>query len=189
MANFTLTAGIDTFTGTAGELNRFFFVPANLQPTDTITGGATGGFVDILSVTAGGTITAGQFAGVTNVEELDSVVIRQFRDADQRTRFGQQPRQLQRPRSRRRQRRRCRAASPTTSITFTDGLGQRYAHGRYRQRRLLFSSGGFDLGDTVYRRQRFRLSSSCPRPVRLLVPHLPTFRTSKQWCLADQAIP
>src|SRR3954451_3734766 len=71
MANFTLTAGIDTFTGTAGQQNTFFFTPANLQPTDTITGGATGGFVDILSVTAGGTITAGQFAGVTNVEELD----------------------------------------------------------------------------------------------------------------------
>ena len=72
MSNFTLTAGIDTFTGTAGDINRFFFVPANLQPTDTITGtGGAGGFVDILIVTAGGTITAGQFAGVTNVEELD----------------------------------------------------------------------------------------------------------------------
>src|SRR6266481_2553526 len=71
MSNFTLTAGTDTFTGTAGQLNTFFFVPVNLQPTDTITGGATGGFIDVLSVTAGGTITAGQFAGVTNVEELD----------------------------------------------------------------------------------------------------------------------
>src|SRR3954453_10681134 len=71
MANFTLTAGLDTFTGTAGESNTFFFNPNDLQPTDTITGGATGGFIDVLSVTIGGTVTSGQFAGVTAVEELD----------------------------------------------------------------------------------------------------------------------
>src|ERR1700712_1664988 len=71
MSNFTLTSGVDTFTGIPGQRNNFFFVPADLQPTDTITGGATGGFVDVLAVTAGGTITASQFAGVTNVEELD----------------------------------------------------------------------------------------------------------------------
>jgi len=52
MSVFTLTSGVDTFTGSAGESNTFFFVPADLQPTDTITGGATGGFVDVLSVTA-----------------------------------------------------------------------------------------------------------------------------------------
>ena len=71
MSNFNLTAGTDTFTGTAGEQNTFFFTPSTLQPTDTVTGGATGGFVDVLSLTAGGTITAGQFAGVTRMEELD----------------------------------------------------------------------------------------------------------------------
>jgi Ca2+-binding RTX toxin-like protein len=71
MSNFTLTAGIDTFSGTAGELNTFFFIPANLQSTDSITGGATGGFIDVLSVTAAGIIAASQFAGATNVEELD----------------------------------------------------------------------------------------------------------------------
>ena len=71
MANFTLTAGVDTFTGTAGQRNNFFFTPSALQATDTITGGATGGFIDVLVVTAGGTLTVGQFAGVTNVEELD----------------------------------------------------------------------------------------------------------------------
>src|SRR3954469_19772298 len=71
MSSFTLTAGTDTFTGTAGQLNTFFFVPANLQSTDAITGGATGGFIDVLSVTAPGIIAASQFAGVTNVEEID----------------------------------------------------------------------------------------------------------------------
>src|SRR4051812_30435526 len=70
MASFTLTAGTDTFLGTAGQQNTFSFTPANLGG-DTITGGATGAFIDVLSVTAGGTITSGQFAGVTNVEELD----------------------------------------------------------------------------------------------------------------------
>ena len=71
MSNFTLTAGVDTFTGTPGQRNNFFFTPSTLQSTDSITGGATGGFIDVLSVTAGGAIAAGQFAGVTNVEELD----------------------------------------------------------------------------------------------------------------------
>src|ERR1700733_703440 len=71
MADFTLTAGVDTFTGTAGQRNNFFFTPSTLQATDTITGGASGGFIDVLVATAGGTLTAGQFAGVTNVEELD----------------------------------------------------------------------------------------------------------------------
>ena len=52
MSNFTLTAGVDTFTGTAGQQNTFLFTPTTLQSTDTITGGATGGFIDVLSVTA-----------------------------------------------------------------------------------------------------------------------------------------
>jgi Ca2+-binding RTX toxin-like protein len=71
MSNFTLTAGVDTFTGTPGQRNTFFFTASTLQSTDSITGGATGGFIDVLSVTAGGAIAASQFAGVTNVEELD----------------------------------------------------------------------------------------------------------------------
>ena len=71
MAIFNLTPGVDTFTGLAGEKNTFRLTPTDLQPADTITGGATGGFIDVLSVTAGGTITAGQFAGVTKIEELD----------------------------------------------------------------------------------------------------------------------
>jgi len=70
MANFTLTTGVDTFTGLAGEDNVFNFIPTTLQATDTITGGATGAFVDTLQLTGGGTVTAGQFAGVTNVERL-----------------------------------------------------------------------------------------------------------------------
>src|SRR3954447_24524074 len=74
MSNFTLTAGIDTFTGPPGQRNTFFFTTSTLQSTDAITGGATGGFIDVLSLTAGGAIGAGQFAGVTNVEELDLAV-------------------------------------------------------------------------------------------------------------------
>ena len=71
MAVFTLTGGIDKFTGVAGENNFFNFTPSTLQATDTITGGAAGGFIDTLQLTAGGTVTAGQFAQVTNVERLD----------------------------------------------------------------------------------------------------------------------
>src|SRR5262249_2426681 len=54
-----------------GEQNTFQFTPSTLQSTDTVTGGATGGFIDILSLTSPGTITAAQFAGVTNVEQLN----------------------------------------------------------------------------------------------------------------------
>src|ERR1700755_1583956 len=71
MANFTLTTGLDTFTGTPGQRNTFFIAPGTLQSTDVLTGGATGGFIDVLASTAGGTYTASQFAGGTRVEELD----------------------------------------------------------------------------------------------------------------------
>ena len=71
MAVFVLTAAVDNFTGLAGEDNTFQFTPTTLQPTDTVTGGATGVFIDILSLTAPGTITAAQLAGVTNVERLE----------------------------------------------------------------------------------------------------------------------
>src|SRR5262245_31788363 len=70
MAVFTLTGGVDNFTGNAGETNTFQFTSTTLQSTDTVTGGATGVFIDILSLTAPGTVTATQFAGVTDVEQL-----------------------------------------------------------------------------------------------------------------------
>ena len=70
MAVFTLTPGTDNFTGLSGEDNTFNFTQLTLQPTDTITGGAAGSFIDILALTSVGTITAAQFAGVTNFEQL-----------------------------------------------------------------------------------------------------------------------
>ena len=68
---FTLTTGINNFTGVANDDNEFLFTSATLQSTDTITGGSTGGFIDLLALTSAGTISAAQFAGVTNVEQLD----------------------------------------------------------------------------------------------------------------------
>ena len=70
MANFTLTGGLDNFTGSPGENNTFFLTPLTLQATDVVTGGATGAFIDILQVTAAGTIIASQFSGVTTIEEM-----------------------------------------------------------------------------------------------------------------------
>src|ERR1043165_7281155 len=71
MSVFTLTSGVDNFTGNPNETNEVFFTSTTLQSTDTITGGATGSFFDILTLTAGGTVAAGQFAGVTNFELLN----------------------------------------------------------------------------------------------------------------------
>src|SRR5262245_10097693 len=68
MAVFVLTGGVDNFTGVGGEDNTFQFTSATLQSTDSVTGGAN---IDILSLTSPGTIIAAQFAGVTNVEQLD----------------------------------------------------------------------------------------------------------------------
>src|SRR5262245_51999883 len=70
MALFTLTAGVDNFNGTAGQDNTFQFTSSTLQSTDTVTGVAAGAFIDILSLTAAGTILGTQFAGVTNIERL-----------------------------------------------------------------------------------------------------------------------
>ncbi|MBR0850306.1 cadherin-like domain-containing protein [Bradyrhizobium diazoefficiens] len=70
MGTFTLTNGIDSFTGNSNQVNTFFFTPSTLQAADTLTGGATGS-LDILNVTATGTILGSQFAGVTGMEELD----------------------------------------------------------------------------------------------------------------------
>lgn len=70
MATFTLTAAADHFTGNSGENNTFNFTPSTLQTSDTITGVAAGSFTDSLQLTAAGTITAVQFSGVTNIDEL-----------------------------------------------------------------------------------------------------------------------
>lgn len=67
---FTLTSATDTFTGTPSDHNVFRFTPATLQSVDTVTGGASNPFIDILEATAGGTVTAGQFAGVAGIEQL-----------------------------------------------------------------------------------------------------------------------
>jgi hypothetical protein len=60
MAIFTLTPGTDNFPGLAGDDNFFDFTSADLQSTDTITGGATGSFIETLRITAAGTIVAGR---------------------------------------------------------------------------------------------------------------------------------
>src|SRR5262245_18565452 len=70
MAFFTLTGGVDHFTGIANELNTFSFTASTLQSSDTITGAGISD-PDILVLTAAGTITATQFAGVTNVDQLN----------------------------------------------------------------------------------------------------------------------
>src|SRR3954453_11731024 len=66
-----LTAGVDNFVGVAGDYNVFQFTPSTLQAADTITGGATGSFFDVLVATALGTITAAQFTQVTNIEQMN----------------------------------------------------------------------------------------------------------------------
>ncbi|MEA2879412.1 MAG: large repetitive protein [Hyphomicrobiales bacterium] len=71
MSVFTLTVGTDNFTGNSGENNTVFLTSTTLQSVDTVTGGATGSFFDILTITAGGTIAAAQFAGVTRFELLN----------------------------------------------------------------------------------------------------------------------
>ena len=70
MAVFVLTPGVDNFVGPAGEDNVFDFTPTTLQATDTVTGNTTAGFRDTLQLTAGGSVTAALFAGVTNADRL-----------------------------------------------------------------------------------------------------------------------
>ena len=65
-----LDGGSGQFNGVAGDYNVFQFTPSTLQGTDTITGGAAGGFFDVMVAQAAGTIGAAQFAGVTNIEQL-----------------------------------------------------------------------------------------------------------------------
>ena len=56
MTTFILTTGTDNFTGTAGQDNTFNFTPSTLQGADIVTGVAGGAFIDILQLTAGGTV-------------------------------------------------------------------------------------------------------------------------------------
>jgi hypothetical protein len=68
---FSLTPGKDDVAGLSDNYNAFQLTPATLQSTDTIVGAAAGGFIDLVVVTAPGTISAAQFSGVTNIEELE----------------------------------------------------------------------------------------------------------------------
>src|SRR3954454_18103532 len=68
---FNLTPGTDTFTGIAGDYNAFQLDSTTLQSTDTVTGGAAGSFFDVIVLTGPGTIAGSQFAGVTNVEQIN----------------------------------------------------------------------------------------------------------------------
>jgi hypothetical protein len=70
MARFTLTAQVDHFFSVPNENNDFYFTPGTLQAADTITGLAAGSFIDTAIVTETGTITAAQFAGLTNLDAL-----------------------------------------------------------------------------------------------------------------------
>jgi hypothetical protein len=70
MARFTLTAQVDHFSSVADENNTFYFTPGTLQAGDTIAGLATGPFLDTGVITEGGAITAAQFAGVGNLDQL-----------------------------------------------------------------------------------------------------------------------
>lgn len=71
MAAFTLTPGTDNFTGLTSESNFYNFTPSTLSSDDSVTGGASGTFVDVLVMTGAGIVTAGQFANVRNIEQLN----------------------------------------------------------------------------------------------------------------------
>lgn len=68
---FSLTPGKDDVAGLPDDYNAFQLTPATLQSTDTIVGAAAGGFIDLVVVTAPGAISASQFSGVSNIEELN----------------------------------------------------------------------------------------------------------------------
>jgi hypothetical protein len=65
----SLTPGMDNFAGQADDDNAFQFDSTTLQSIDTVTG-TTGSFLDLLIMTAAGTVVGSQFSGVTNIEEL-----------------------------------------------------------------------------------------------------------------------
>lgn len=68
---FNLTSGFDDFLGLPGDYNAFQLDPTTVQSNDTVTGSNTGGFFDLILVTAGGTILGSQFAGVSNIEQIN----------------------------------------------------------------------------------------------------------------------
>src|SRR5215510_4118851 len=80
MASYFLTPGADDTTATqsdgtgpvsSSENNYIYFRPGlDLTSSDNIEGGTAAGFSDTLVATAGGTISASDFAGVSNVEAL-----------------------------------------------------------------------------------------------------------------------
>ena len=69
MATFTGTAGADKFIGGANVEDFFNFRPTNLSGVDVVKGG-TGTEVDLLRLTATGTVTSAAFARVTGIEEI-----------------------------------------------------------------------------------------------------------------------
>jgi VCBS repeat-containing protein len=70
MAAFVLTPGADSFSGPAGQFNLFYFTPSTLQSGDVLAGGASGVFSDVGLLTAAGAVGAGQFSGVSGLEQL-----------------------------------------------------------------------------------------------------------------------
>jgi hypothetical protein len=68
---FSLAPGADNFTGLPDDYNAFQLTPAALQSSDMVTGGATGSFIDLIVVTAAGTILGSQFSGVSNIEQIN----------------------------------------------------------------------------------------------------------------------
>ncbi|MEJ0075786.1 MAG: hypothetical protein WDO17_10115 [Alphaproteobacteria bacterium] len=70
MSIVRLTTGNDQFSGQPGENNVFLATPDALQAVDTIAGIQTSAFYDVLALTSAGTVTAGQFAGVSAIEVL-----------------------------------------------------------------------------------------------------------------------
>src|SRR5262249_16715787 len=69
MATFIGTSGVDAFNGTDPSADTFKFTPANLSGTDTVSGGL-GSVNDILEITAAGSISAAQLAGVSGIETI-----------------------------------------------------------------------------------------------------------------------
>lgn len=59
---------MDAFGGSIASDNLFLFTPSNLAGTDTLTGNPNAGFVDTLTLTAIGTVSAAQLAGTTGIE-------------------------------------------------------------------------------------------------------------------------
>ena len=71
MANFTGTSGADTFVGTSAEADFFSYAVADLDAAgNDIVNGLDGSFVDVLTLTTAGVITATMLNNVTRIEEV-----------------------------------------------------------------------------------------------------------------------